>query len=582
MKQVSWKLWAGAACMLALLAGGGAWWWTQGRAPDVVYRTGKIERGPLQATVSASGAVNPVTQVSVGTQVSGQIKELYADFNSEVKAGQLIAQIDPETFEYRVRQAQADVDSAQAAVLTAQANAAAGRAAVSRAQVDLTEANRDYERKKMLVDKQFIAQSEADKARALVNTMTEALKSAEAQLNVTSAQIKSALASVAQRQAALSQARVDLGRTRILSPVNGIVIKRAIEKGQTVAASLQSPELFVIAQNLRDMQVDASIDESDVGRIRTGQRATFTVDAFPGQTFEGEIRQVRKAAQNVANVVTYVAVVGFSNTGGRLLPGMTANVRVVTESRESVLKFPNAALRVRIAGVEPAAAPASAPGAAPGARPASGNGTTGDASGWSWLPQAQAQPAGGRGGARAGTDAGAGASGAGSPGAGAAGPGAGGPAAQFRARLISELQLTPSQLEKVDAIYADARPKFMQLRELPAEERAKARERISADVRARIGDLLTPEQKPKYAAMQAEAAGRTVTRGRIYLLDGDGKPKAFNVRLGITDGTSTELVGAPNSAEGGELKEGALVITGVSTPGAPPAGARPSGPRMPF
>jgi HlyD family secretion protein len=575
MKQVSWKLWAGAACMLALLAGGGAWWWTQGRAPDVVYRTGKIERGPLQATVSASGAVNPVTQVSVGTQVSGQIKELYADFNSEVKAGQLIAQIDPETFEYRVRQAQADVDSAQAAVLTAQANAAAGRAAVSRAQVDLTEANRDYERKKMLVDKQFIAQSEADKARALVNTMTEALKSAEAQLNVTSAQIKSALASVAQRQAALSQARVDLGRTRILSPVNGIVIKRAIEKGQTVAASLQSPELFVIAQNLRDMQVDASIDESDVGRIRTGQRATFTVDAFPGQTFEGEIRQVRKAAQNVANVVTYVAVVGFSNTGGRLLPGMTANVRVVTESRESVLKFPNAALRVRIAGVEPAAAPASAPGAAPGARPASGNGTTGDASGWSWLPQAQAQPAGGRGGARAGTDAGAGASGAGSPGAGAAGPGAGGPAAEFRARLISELQLTPSQLEKVDAIYADARPKFMQLRELPAEERAKARERISADVRARIGDLLTPEQKPKYAAMQAEAAGRTVTRGRIYLLDGDGKPKAFNVRLGITDGTSTELVGAPNSAEGGELKEGALVIIGVSTPGAPPAGARP-------
>jgi HlyD family secretion protein len=582
MKQVSWKLWAGAACMLALLAGGGAWWWTQGRAPDVVYRTGKIERGPLQATVSASGAVNPVTQVSVGTQVSGQIKELYADFNSEVKAGQLIAQIDPETFEYRVRQAQADVDSAQAAVLTAQANAAAGRAAVSRAQVDLTEANRDYERKKMLVDKQFIAQSEADKARALVNTMTEALKSAEAQLNVTSAQIKSALASVAQRQAALSQARVDLGRTRILSPVNGIVIKRAIEKGQTVAASLQSPELFVIAQNLRDMQVDASIDESDVGRIRTGQRATFTVDAFPGQTFEGEIRQVRKAAQNVANVVTYVAVVGFSNTGGRLLPGMTANVRVVTESRESVLKFPNAALRVRIAGVEPAAAPASAPGTAPGARPASGNGTTGDASGWSWLPQAQAQPAGGRGGARAGTDVGAGASGAGSPGAGAAGPGAGGPAAEFRARLISELQLTPSQLEKVDAIYADARPKFMQLRELPAEERAKARERISADVRARIGDLLTPEQKPKYAAMQAEAAGRTVTRGRIYLLDGDGKPKAFNVRLGITDGTSTELVGAPNSAEGGELKEGALVIIGVSTPGAPPAGARPSGPRMPF
>ncbi|MCM2252895.1 MAG: efflux RND transporter periplasmic adaptor subunit [Ramlibacter sp.] len=584
MNKFSWTLRLAAALVLALAAAGG-WWWTQGRAPDVSYRTGKIERGPLQATVSASGAVNPVTQVSVGTQVSGQIKELYVDFNSEVKSGQLIALIDPETFEYRVRQAQADVDSALAAVLTAEANAAASRAMVSRAQVDLAEAQRDYERKKMLVDRQFIAQSEADKARALVNTSTESLKSAQAQLGVTSAQIKSAQASVAQRQAALAQARVDLGRTRITSPVNGIVIKRAVEKGQTVAASLQAPELFVIAQNLQDMQVDASIDESDVGRIRTGQRATFTVDAFPGQTFEGEIRQVRKAAQNVANVVTYVAVVGFSNAGGRLLPGMTANVRVVTDSRESVLKFPNAALRVRIAGVEPAAAP----GAAPAARPASGNGTTGDAGRWSWMSQAQAQPApGGERQPVAGKPApqatGATAPARSDPAAtgGAGGGAAGGATAEFRARLVTELELTPSQMEKVDAIYADARPRFMQLRELPAEERAKARERISTDVRARIGELLTPEQKPKYAAMQIEAAGRAVTRGRLYLLGDGGKPKAFNVRLGITDGTSTELVVAPNSPDAAELKEGAVVITGVIAPNAPAAGARPAGPRMPF
>jgi HlyD family secretion protein len=541
-----------------------------------VYRTGKIERGPLQATVSASGAVNPVTQVIVGTQVSGQIKELFVDFNSEVKAGQLIAMIDPETFEYRVRQSQADVDSAQAAVLTAQANAAASQAQVARVRVDLAEARRDYERKAMLVDKQFIAQSEADKARALLDSTTESLRAAEAQLAVTEAQIKSARANVAQRQAALGQARIDLARTRITSPVTGIVIKRAIEKGQTVAASLQAPELFVIAQNLRDMQVDASIDESDVGRIRTGQRATFTVDAFPGQTFEGEVRQVRKAAQNVANVVTYVAVVGFSNTAGRLLPGMTANVRVVTESRDSVLKIPNAALRVRIAGVEPAAAPAS--GSGPAARPASGT-ATGDAGGWSWLPQAMAQPVPGQPGqARPAAPAPTPQAGPGGPGAGA-----GGAAQEFRARLQSELKLTPSQLDKVDAIYADARPRFMQLRELPAEERAKARERISADVRARIGDLLTPEQKPVYAAIVAEAAGgRATTRGRIYLLGDDGKPRAYNVRLGITDGTSTELMVPPNAPEAADLKEGAAVITGVTTPGAP-APARPTaGPRMAF
>ena len=334
---------------LALLAGGLGWWRSTAASDAVQYRTAPLSRGNLQAAVAASGAVNPVSQVSVGTQVSGQIRDLLVDFNSEVKAGQLLAQIDPETFEYRVRSAQADVDAARAAVLTAQANQIAAQTQVSRAQVDLDEARRDHERKQSLVQKQFIAQSEADKARALVNTTSEALKSVQAQVGVAQAQVKTAQANVAQREAAMAQARVDLARTRITSPVDGIVIKRAIERGQTVASSLQAPELFVIAKNLSDMQVDAAIDESDVGRLKTGQKASFTVDAFPGQTFQGEVRQVRKAAQNVANVVTYVAVVRFSNEGDRLLPGMTANVRVVTDQRDNVLKVPNAALRMRIA-----------------------------------------------------------------------------------------------------------------------------------------------------------------------------------------------------------------------------------------
>ncbi|HBH39113.1 MAG TPA: hypothetical protein DDX06_12140 [Curvibacter sp.] len=519
-----------------LLAVGLGWWWSQrGNASDVQYRTGKVERGPLQSAVSASGAVSPVTQVTVGTQVSGQIKDLYVDFNSEVKAGQLIAVIDPETFEYRVRSAQADVDAARAVVLTAQANVTAARAQVSRAQTDLAEARRTHERNLMLVDKGFIAQSTADQSNALVNTSSEAVKAAEAQLGVSQAQVQSAQASVAQREAALAQARVDLARTRITSPVNGIVIKRAIEKGQTVAASLQAPELFIIARNLRDMQVEASIDEADVGRIRTGQKASFTVDAFPGRTFEGVISQVRKAALNVSNVVTYVAVVTFSNTDGRLLPGMTANVRVITDQRDNVLKVPNAALRVRIAGVEPAApatAPQDAPAAAVPATPAaSGNN----------------------------------------------------PLAEFRNRLVRELQLDAAQTEKVDAIYSGARPKFMQLRELPEAERTKARERITADIRARIAEVLTPEQKKRYAEMQAEQAGRTMTRGRIYVPGADGKPKALNVRLGITDGTQTELLVAPGSTEAAELQEGASVITGVVGGSAAPA-ARPAAgaPRMMF
>jgi HlyD family secretion protein len=424
----------------------------------VQYRSAKIERGNLQATVASSGAVNPVALVTVGSQVSGQIRDLLVDFNSEVKAGQLLAQIDPETFEYRVRSAQADVDAARATVATAQANLLAALTQVSRAKVDLTEAQRDLDRKQSLVEKQFIAQSEADKARALVNTSQEALKAVQAQVGVAQAGVKSAEASVAQRDAALAQARIDLARTRITSPVNGIVIKRAIERGQTVAASLQAPELFIIAQNLRDMQVEAAIDESDVGRLRTGQKASFTVDAYPGQTFEGQIRQVRKAASNVANVVTYVAVVGFANEDGKLLPGMTANVRVVTEERADVLKVPNGALRMRIAGVEPA--------------------------------QAAKDPASAASGSA-----------------------------------------------------AAHKPKS------------------------------TPDA-------QARESNRSAPRGRIYLVGADGKPRALNVRLGVSDGSMTELLSGPDAAA--ELAAGVEVIVGTRSAGG--NGAKPAGggPRPPF
>ncbi len=541
MKKSSWM--AGAVA-LAVLAGGGAWWWnTRSAGAEVAYRTGKLERGALLATVSASGNVNPVSQVSVSSQISGQIKELFADFNSEVKAGQLIAQIDPATYEYRVRSAEADLDAAQASVLTAQANATVARALVSRAQTDLAEARRIHERNLRLIDQGFIAQSEADRTRAAVATAEEALKGAQAQVGVSEAQTKTAQATVAQRTALVAQAKVDLGRTRIVSPVSGIVIKRAVEQGQTVAASLQAPEMFVIAQNLSDMQVDASIDEADVGRIRSGQKASFTVDAFPGQTFEGEVRQVRKAAQNVANVVTYIAVVGFQNSSGRLLPGMTANVRVVTDQRDSVLKVPNAALRVRLPGVEP--------------EKRAGNPDQVSATGQKDVKN----------------DA---------PPAAPAAPGGGNPAAEFRHKLVAELKLDAAQVEKVDALYAEARPRFMALRDLSADERPKARERITADIRARIGDLLTPEQKPKYAALVAENAGRQTTRGRIHLLGVDNKPMAFDVRLGISDGSATELLVRPGSPEADALTEGATVITGLPTTASAAPKPAAGGPRPPF
>ncbi|MEN9842974.1 MAG: hypothetical protein RLZZ612_803, partial [Pseudomonadota bacterium] len=475
MKTSTWMV---GAVGLALAVGGGAWWWQQRSAgADVAYRTGKLERGPIQATVSASGNVNPVSQVSVSSQISGQIKTLYADFNSEVKAGQLLAQIDPATYEYRVRSAEADVDAARASVLTAQANHLAARAAVSRAQTDLSEAKRVHERNLKLIDQGFIAQSEADRTRAALATAEEALKGTQAQEGVTQAQIKTAQATVAQREALLAQSRVDLGRTEIKSPVSGIVIKRAVEQGQTVAASLQAPEMFVIAQNLSDMQVDASIDEADVGRIRSGQKTSFTVDAFPGQTFEGEVKQVRKAAQNVSNVVTYVAVIGFQNTSGRLLPGMTANVRVITDTRDNVLKVPNSALRVRIAGVEPERAPPP-PNAPPPPEQRS------SAPSWSLWSEAHAQPAG-----------------VGGP------PPAGGGLMAMRDRLVQDLQLTAAQQSQLDALLEKTRPKFAALRELPEDQRPAARDPLMQELRTQIGQLLTPEQRERYAQMQP-AGGR--------------------------------------------------------------------------
>lgn len=451
------RVWLAALAAVAVAAGAGLWWSPRAASDAVPYRTAKIERGKLQATVASSGIVNPVALVTVGSQVSGQIRDLLVDFNSEVKAGQLLAQIDPETFEYRLRSAQADVDASRAAVATAQANLLAALTQVSRAQVDLAEAQRDLDRKLSLVEKQFIAQSEADKARALVNTSREALKAVQAQVGVAEAGVHSAQANVAQREAAQAQARIDLARTRITSPVNGIVIKRTIERGQTVAASLQAPELFIIAKNLRDMQVEAAIDESDVGRLHTGQKASFSVDAFPGQSFEGQIRQVRKAASNVANVVTYVAVIGFSNTGGRLLPGMTANVRVVTDAREDVRKLPNSALRMRIAGVEPQASVG--------------------------LPAGAAKPVASASGAKA----------------------------------------------------------------MP---------------------VATGE------------TGRDATQGRIYVLDGQGKPRALSVRLGVSDGSMTELLAG--SAADAELAEGAEVIVGSKAGAAGNGPKAGGGPRPPF
>ncbi len=345
---------------LGAAAAGGWYWWQSGTAePGAHYRLARVERGPMAAVVAASGTLNAVTTVQVGSQISGQVKEINADFNTPVKKGQVIARIDPATFELRVSQARADLDAAESAVAVARSGLAAQQAELGRVKVTLADAARDFERKKSLVEKKYISPAELDKASTVLETTREQLKAVQAQIQVSEAQVRTALAAVKQRESLLRQAQVDLERTIIRAPVDGTVILRNVDAGQTVAASLQAPVLFTIAQDLRDMQVEASIDEADVGRLRVGMAAGFSVDAFPRRNFSGEIRQIRKSPQNVQNVVSYTVVISAANPDLALLPGMTANVRIVVDQRASALKVPNAALRWRPAEAD---APADAPG----------------------------------------------------------------------------------------------------------------------------------------------------------------------------------------------------------------------------
>lgn len=287
------------------------------RKPPVRYRFATVERGSVVSLVTATGMINPVVSVQVGTQVSGMIKSLHADFNSVVKAGNVVAVIDPEPFKARRDQAASNLEMAKA-------NAA-------RARTDLAQRKRELDRAKSLMAQQFVSENDVDVA--LTN-----FQSAEAQVNLVMAQVK-------QAEAALNAAELDLKYTIIRSPVNGIVVARNIEVGQTVAASFATPNLFLIALDLTKMQVDTNVSESDIGGMTEGKDATFTVDAYPGQRFAGTIRQVRLAPINVQNVVTYNVVVAVDNQDLRLKPGMTANVSIVVAQKEDALVVPNAALR---------------------------------------------------------------------------------------------------------------------------------------------------------------------------------------------------------------------------------------------
>lgn len=312
----------GIVIVLALLAAA-LWHWWSNDPVNGHYKTVTIDRGPITSLVTATGAVNPVISVQVGSQVSGKIAKLYADFNSVVREGQVLASIDQKPYQAKVSQAKAALKSAQAGL--------------AKARNMLVQKTLELNRMAALREQQFVAQADLDLAR------TNA-RDAEAQVDVSEAQVD-------QAKATLASAELDLGYTTIYSPVNGTVVSRNVEEGQTVVASFQTPTLFVLAQDLTRMQVIANVSESDIGGVTEGKSADFRVDAYPRESFHGIVTQVRNAPVSIQNVVTYDVIISVENPELKLKPGMTANITIVTARNEDALRAPNAALRFRMPGV---------------------------------------------------------------------------------------------------------------------------------------------------------------------------------------------------------------------------------------
>lgn len=536
--------------LLAVVAAGAGYWYSNRARVEVAVNTVPVTRGEIIDTVGATGTLQAVTTVQVGSQVSGNIEWLGADFNSIVKQGQVIARLDPSLFDAQLQQVQANL-------IQARANLTRANSELDRTKVQLTDAQQKFARAKELATQSLIAQSDLDAAKIAVDTAAAGVASQTA--SVTQSQ-----AAVTQAQASVNQSQVNRNHTIIRAPIDGIVTQRSVDVGQTVAASMSAPTLFVIAADLTEMQVNANIDEADVGRIRPGQHVTFRVDAYPTDNFEGTVTQVRLQPVVVQNVTTYGTVIDVPNKQLKLKPGMTANVKIEIAKRTNTLRIPNAALRFRPTnemfaafkqepppempafggagrgrggrgpgGDAPGAAPAQAPAAAPATPTAA-------------APAAPDAPAVGRGGrgARGGFPGGGRPSTPARDGLsnveGRGGPGGG---AEFQAR----------SLERFKTMTTDERLQFI----------ARMKER-GADTSA-FEALIAPQgRKPRGAATaQAQTIDALFaplpvveSRGRAWTFTG-GQLNPLPLRLGISDGTNTEVLG-------GELQENTEVVTGVT------------------
>ncbi len=538
----------------AVGAGAGAIYVRRG-GPEVQVQTSPITRGDIVDTVGATGTLQAVTTVQVGSQVSGNIQMLGADFNSIVKKGQVIAKLDPSLFEAQLQQARANLNQTRA-------NLAKARSDLERTKVQLTDAQQKHARAKELAARGLVPQSELDAAKIAVDTAQAGLASQEATVNQTQA-------AVTQSQASVNQNQVNLDHTIITAPIDGIVTQRSVDVGQTVAASMQAPTLFVIAADLTKMQVNANIDEADVGRIRPGQHVTFHVDAYPTDNFEGTVSQIRLQPVVVSNVTTYGTVIDVPNLQLKLKPGMTANVKVEIAKRSDVLRIPNSALRFRptpelFAALNQPVPPEATPGGGRG-RGQGGQGGGGrrnaDAAGTATgapaaAPQTSASQQNaaspqGRGTTGSGqapaAGSGQGASASAGQGGDRRGGGGGGGRGFDPARMMERFKtMSPEDQQQFIARMKDRG------QDTSAFEAAATKPASSSALRPKYGSA-APAQ-----TIDALFAPLPVveSRGRAWVFM-TPELKAVNLRLGISDGTNTELLSS-------EMQQGMEVVTGVS------------------
>jgi HlyD family secretion protein len=566
--------------IVAAVGGGAGAYYMRRNSGEIQVNTSPITRGEIIDTVGSTGTLQAVTTVQVGSQVSGNIAWLGADFNSIVKQGQVVARLDPSLFQAQVDQANANLVKARADVVRAQAD-------VDRSKVGVTDAAQKYTRAKELDAKKLETQADLDSAKIAVDNAQAALQSSQASFS-------SSQASVVQAQANLNQAQVNLDHCTITAPIDGIVIQRSVDVGQTVAASMQAPTLFIIAADLTKMQVNANIDEADVGRIRPNQAVTFRVDAYPGEEFQGAVSQIRLQPVVVQNVTTYGTIINVPNADLKLKPGMTANLRVQIARRGDVLRVANGALRFRptnemFSALNQPVPPEALPGGRGGRGRRNGADTaTATAPAATGAPQASAAakpsaPAaapsaapsgearaprgdnaqrnfnrgdGGQGGA------GGGFGGRGQGGGGGFGGGQGGDGGDRQARM----------LERFKGMSPDEQKQFI--------ERIKGRGGDTSAFEKAMAPAGRSKGAPtaaKYGAPQSAATIdalfaplQTIERpGRAWMYV-EKQLKAVNFRTGITDGTNTEVVS-------GDLQVGTEVVTGIVLPAAQRAAAGATG-----